>query len=256
LQGIRKLQCILLKIALLVGVEVHFNVSYEDLIEPNECRGWRARLLPENHQVSEYDFDVVVAADGRRNTLPGFKRKEFRGKLAIAITANFINRFTDEEAEVQERSGVAFIFDQKFFLDLRRDTGIDLENIVYYKDDTHYFVMTAKKQSLIDKGVIKQDLSDPVQLLSKENVNFEQLCEYAKEAAYVSTDKKLRRLDFAKNHYGQPDVAMFDFTSLFQAENASKVGLSIWLFTTSNLDLFQFQFFLLFSLLNERTRRC
>ncbi len=32
--------------------------------------------------------------------------------------------------------------------------GIDLENIVYYKDDTHYFVMTAKKQSLLEKGVI------------------------------------------------------------------------------------------------------
>lgn len=34
--------------------------------------------------------------------------------------------------------------------------GIDLENIVYYKDDTHYFVMTAKKESLLKKGVIKQ----------------------------------------------------------------------------------------------------
>lgn len=33
---------------------------------------------------------------------------------------------------------------------------IDLENIVYYKDDTHYFVMTAKKKSLLKKGVIKQ----------------------------------------------------------------------------------------------------
>lgn len=32
--------------------------------------------------------------------------------------------------------------------------GIDLENIVYYKDSTHYFVMTAKKQSLLEKGVI------------------------------------------------------------------------------------------------------
>lgn len=35
-------------------------------------------------------------------------------------------------------------------------SGVDLENIVYYKDDTHYFVMTAKKTSLIKKGVIKQ----------------------------------------------------------------------------------------------------
>ena len=32
--------------------------------------------------------------------------------------------------------------------------GVDLENIVYYKDDTHYFVMTAKKRSLMEKGVI------------------------------------------------------------------------------------------------------
>lgn len=84
----------------------------------------------------------------------GFKRKEFRGKLAIAITANFINGNTQAEASVEEISGVAFIFNQKFFLDLREQTGIDLENIVYYKDETHYFVMTAKKNSLLEKGVL------------------------------------------------------------------------------------------------------
>jgi hypothetical protein len=154
--SIRKLQAVLLKVALLLGVEVHFNVSFEELIEPTDSHGWRVKLLPENHVLANQDFDVVIGADGRRNTLPGFKRKEFRGKLAIGITANFVNFFSNEEQEVQERSGVAFIFDQKFFLDLRHDTGIDLENIVYYKDDTHYFVMTAKKQSLIDKNVIKK----------------------------------------------------------------------------------------------------
>lgn len=25
---------------------------------------------------------------------------------------------------------------------------------MYYRDNTHYFVMTAKKQSLLDKGVV------------------------------------------------------------------------------------------------------
>lgn len=98
----------------------------------------------------------MIGADGKRNTLQGFKRKEFRGKLAIAITANFINKRTEAEARVEEISGVAFIFNQKFFKELNATTGIDLENIVYYKDDTHYFVMTAKKHSLIDKGVIMQ----------------------------------------------------------------------------------------------------
>lgn len=57
---------------------------------------------------------------------PGFRRKEFRGKLAIAITANFINRNTTAEAKVEEISGVAFIFNQKFFQDLREATGMDM----------------------------------------------------------------------------------------------------------------------------------
>lgn len=51
--------------------------------------------------------------------------------------------------------GVAFIFNQQFFKDLKDKTGVDLENIVYYKDETHYFVMCAKKQSLLDRKVIK-----------------------------------------------------------------------------------------------------
>ena len=85
----------------------------------------------------------------------GFKRKEFRGKLAIAITANFKNRRTTAEAVVEEISGVAFVYKQDFFNSLYEELGIALENIVYYKDATHYFVMTAKKHSLIDKGVIR-----------------------------------------------------------------------------------------------------
>lgn len=56
-------------------------------------------------------------------SVQGFRRKEFRGKLAIAITANFINRNTTAEAKVEEISGVAFIFNQKFFQDLKEETG-------------------------------------------------------------------------------------------------------------------------------------
>ena len=62
-------------------------------------------------------------------------------------------RHTEAESQIEEISGVAFIFNQKFFNDLNEAKGVDLENIVYYKDATHYFVMTAKKQSLINKGM-------------------------------------------------------------------------------------------------------
>ncbi|XP_035219967.1 F-actin-monooxygenase MICAL2-like isoform X2 [Stegodyphus dumicola] len=224
--SIRQLQIILLKVALLLGVEVHENVGFESLIEPSEDQtriGWHARVSPPDHPVSQYEFDVLIGADGKRNTLLGFNRKEFRGKLAIAVTANFINRHTIEEARVPEISGVAFIFNQKFFQDMREQTAIDLENIVYYKDDTHYFVMTAKKQSLLERGVIIRDYNDTARLLAAENVDREALMEYARDAADFATSYQLPSLDFAVNHYGQADVAMFDFTSMYAAENACRV---------------------------------
>ncbi|KOB78888.1 Protein MICAL-3 [Operophtera brumata] len=187
---------------------------------------------------------------------------------------------------VPEISGVAFIFNQKFFKELFLVTGIDLENIVYYKDDTHYFVMTAKKHSLLDKGVLLSvsipwmkpsllgkgvllsvsipwmkpslldkgvllsvsiprmkpslldkgvllsvsiprmkpslldkgvllnDYSEVSRLLNVDNVDRSALMRYAQEAARFSTDGRLPLRDFALNHYGEPDVALFDFTSI------------------------------------------
>ncbi|KAG8524228.1 [F-actin]-monooxygenase MICAL2, partial [Galemys pyrenaicus] len=226
--SIRQLQLILFKVALMLGVEIHVNVEFVKVLEPpedqeNQKIGWRAEFLPADHSLSEFEFDVIIGADGRRNTLEGFRRKEFRGKLAIAITANFINRNSTAEAKVEEISGVAFIFNQKFFQDLKEETGIDLENIVYYKDSTHYFVMTAKKQSLLDKGVIINDYIDTEALLCADNVNQDNLLAYAREAADFATNYQLPSLDFAMNHYGQPDVAMFDFTSMYASENAALV---------------------------------
>ncbi|CAK7315225.1 [F-actin]-monooxygenase MICAL2 [Vulpes lagopus] len=226
--SIRQLQLILFKVALMLGVEIHVNVEFVKVLEPpedqeNQKIGWRADFLPADHPLSDFEFDVIIGADGRRNTLEGFRRKEFRGKLAIAITANFINRNSTAEAKVEEISGVAFIFNQKFFQDLKEETGIDLENIVYYKDCTHYFVMTAKKQSLLDKGVIINDYIDTEMLLCAENVNQDNLLSYAREAADFATNYQLPSLDFAMNHYGQPDVAMFDFTSMYASENAALV---------------------------------
>ena len=159
MKGIKRLQSILLKAALLLGVQVNFNVKFEKLVEPTQdspLKGWAVYLTPVDHVACRQEYHCVIGADGRRNTLPGFYRLEMRGRLAIGITANFVNNHTALEAQIEEKSGVAYIYAQKFFHDLHDETGIQLENIVYYKDDTHYFVMTAKRESLIEKGVIKQ----------------------------------------------------------------------------------------------------
>lgn len=68
-----------------------------------------------------------------------------------------------------------------------------------------------------------QDHADTEVLLSRENVDQEALLNYAREAADFSTNQQLPSLDFAINHYGQPDVAMFDFTCMYASENAALV---------------------------------
>ncbi|XP_061124766.1 protein-methionine sulfoxide oxidase mical3a-like isoform X3 [Syngnathus typhle] len=267
--SIRQLQLVLLKVALLLGVEVHVNVEFKDVLEPpgdqrpggetnsqpvralvsrgfcvpDSVRRRQSGGLPVSFQgwagrwrhgqsptqsmgcslTSSWERTVAGTLCPPRPVPAGFRRKEFRGKLAIAITANFKNRNTRAEARVQEIGGVASIFNQRFFQDLRQQTGVDLENLVYYKDDTHYFVMTAKKRSLLHKGVILQDFADTQLLLSRSNVDHKALQAFARTAADFSTDGQLPSLDFAINHYGRPDVAMFDFTSMYASENAAMV---------------------------------
>ena len=80
----------------------------------------------------------------------------FRGSRAIGITANFINENTPEEKAVEEIGGITYVYKKDLFDKLKTEGDIDLENFVYFKDVTHYFVMTARKGSLLKKGVLQQ----------------------------------------------------------------------------------------------------
>ena len=59
--------------------------------------------------------------------------------------------------------------------------------------------------------------------MNRENIDREALLLYAKEAATLATENQIPNLDFALNHKGQEDVAIFDFTSMHQAEHSSMV---------------------------------
>ena len=124
----------MLKTALCFGVEVFGGVEFSDVVEPEvDDEPWRISVKPDNHPIMKRGVDVLIGAEGKHVSLPGFRRKEFRGKLAIAITANFKNKRTTAEAVVEEISGVAFVYKQDFFNNLYEQFGIALENIVYYK---------------------------------------------------------------------------------------------------------------------------
>lgn len=46
------------------------SVSSSILFVPVEV-GWRAEFLPADHALSDFEFDVIIGADGHRNTLEG-----------------------------------------------------------------------------------------------------------------------------------------------------------------------------------------
>ena len=62
-----------------------------------------------------------------------------------------------------------------------------MENVCYYKDDTHYFVMTAKKSSLLARKVLLSDHPDTRALLHPDNINRTELLSYARDAAKWTT---------------------------------------------------------------------
>ena len=204
---------------------MYTGVKFLDLQEPEDEMGWHAKLVPEDHAARHFSFDVVVGASGKTVNLHGFNRYKLDAKLAIAITCNFINDASKEEAYVNEISGVQKQYHQQFFASLEQKHGIKLENLIYYKDSTHYFVMTATKDSLLKKGVLKENFEERTRLLAPNNVDRFNLAVYAKEASLFATEyysRKLPHTTFALNSHGEPDLSIFDFTNLYAARNSCR----------------------------------
>ncbi len=79
-----------------------------------------------------------------------------RGKLSIAITANICRTTERVESMLSEIPGVIPIKRPDLFGELKKETQLDFENFVYFKDETHYFVMTARKKGLLETGILKK----------------------------------------------------------------------------------------------------
>jgi hypothetical protein len=76
--------------------------------------------------------------------------------------------------------------------------GLDLENVVYYQvtpllppppytslivqGNTHYFVMTPKRQALLAYGVLRRDLAPPEDL-SRDNIDGDKLKQFARSVS-------------------------------------------------------------------------
>ena len=228
--GIKTLQLVLSKICLLIGVKIVVPVTFMGLSNPNASgKQWTATFLPENHDVNNYTFNMIVIASGKNvpaSIHNDFGRHSLGAKLSIAVTANFVNNRSKDEQSVEQIPGLSKQYNQQFFANIEKEKGISLENIVYYKGETHYFVMTATRNSLLSRGVLRENKVDRDELMSSSNINKEEMYRFAIDAAEFSTNAlshKLPTTEFSLDSSGKPDVSVFDFTDLYCASNASRV---------------------------------
>jgi len=236
--GIRRLQCSLLKVALMLGIEFHPGVVFERPVP--QGKSWAAEVSSFDGEISDDDqenihkenipsssdrhkylfevrgdvlhFDALIGADGlnsRVAEVAGYERITMKAKPAIGVTFNFVNSRSSEENALDE-FGVSSYCQQETFKNLKDKYSIELENCVYYRDETHYFVCTVPKEVLLSLGVFKSDKSCYSELLAPENCNREELAKFCRRVAthFGLPDKT----PFEINHRGEKDIQVFDFT--------------------------------------------
>eukprot|EP00927_Polykrikos_kofoidii_P082882 TRINITY_DN8356_c0_g1_i1.p1 TRINITY_DN8356_c0_g1~~TRINITY_DN8356_c0_g1_i1.p1 ORF type:complete len:1622 (-),score=251.14 TRINITY_DN8356_c0_g1_i1:169-5001(-) len=229
--GISELQSLLLKTALLLGVQVVLGVEYKSVewsgadnswsVLARRARSWgtsgsvdfdntstgvlwTAEGTGENSVDAGVDLSVgprirkttsskdvvfklhsvgmLIGAGGLGCPVPasvGMEASEIPGAEAIGLVANFAPLLaTGSSTASDDRSLRSFALARQFygplFSRLAKETGADLENVVYTKSkSSHYFVMTPKSRCLADCGVLK-DLSHKP-LLNPSNVDRDEL---------------------------------------------------------------------------------
>jgi len=138
------------------------------------------------------------------------------------VTFNVQNNLSKEELSLRQFA-VASLYQQAFFKDLNDQYNILLENLVYYRWETHYFVMTIKKSSLLDRGVFKEvkDETSISELLDPSNIVEENLIAVARDIATCCGIPTT--CEILTNHLNKPDVQLFDFSQRTQTEEAAKL---------------------------------
>ncbi|KAG6602758.1 MICAL-like protein [Phytophthora cinnamomi] len=215
--GTRQLQLILLKVALLIGVTVYSSTAFESVISPNseESDNKPFYTVATQPQIPWMEFTAVLGASGTNDKLAepaGINRFVFSRKEALGIVCYFPNLGTTEEKKVTEFSWT-IQFKQQMFAKMR-EIGVDLENIVYYRGEMHYLVMTPKRQNLLDQKVLKVNHPEPQDLVQDENINKATLHEYVKRVvSFLGIPKKA---EFSR-------IRMFDFSTRTRADKAASI---------------------------------
>ncbi|KAJ3187914.1 [F-actin]-monooxygenase mical3 [Gaertneriomyces sp. JEL0708] len=226
--AIRRLQIILVKMALCLGAEVYANCEFAGTESDVTSPYWNAKVVTHPNETFRFSHNVLIIASGEKSSLPlsfEFTRSAFRAGTATGITCNFTPTHSPvANVDTMEGGRVSYL-NTKFFNQLK-EKGLELENVASYRtDESHYIVMTPKRATLLEKGVLREDRADPEDLVKPDNVDKERLMSFARQVATevgVPENSEFLQMKSRKNGESWPDVAVFDFTTKTTASDPSK----------------------------------
>ncbi|KAF4132807.1 FAD binding domain [Phytophthora infestans] len=212
----RQRQVILLKVALLLGVKVYSATGFESIVAPTPANdGNPFYSIKTEPQIPVVEYTAVLGASGINDQVAepaGINRSVFSQKESLGIVCYFPNLETPEEMKVDEFSWTAQLKHRMLYK--MREVGIDLENIMYFRGEMHYLVMTPRRRNLLTRGVVKQNYSNSRDLVERTNISRSGLHAFVKRV--VAFAGIPRKTDFTR-------VNLFDFSSLTRAEKSASV---------------------------------
>lgn len=183
--GIDELQILLLKNALLLGVDFRLGVGYDNAtiqVDPETCRPtWCVDNIYDEQAAEEFGvqvgpnkevFDVLLGCDGARSrvrdtqkALGEIEKRKFMDCTAVVVNVRKVSRKRLRELGFKdglEPQDISRTF-QKFrpwFEGIKKQTGADLENLIYYKASHHnYCIITPKRSALQALGLAQNVMS-------------------------------------------------------------------------------------------------
>jgi hypothetical protein len=189
---ISDLQKLLLKVALILGVEVYLGVEYRGCEWVSNS--WTVKLRRSNANADPpspkapleiRNVAALLGASGlgckigKDAGMESIMTNHLGAESAIGVVFNF--RRTHGSAEGRLRSfEMARQFFRPLFTKLKEETGAELENIVFVKGHiSHYFVMTPSRSCLVKTGVARDQGSE----LKGGNIDQLKLDEFVRKVA-------------------------------------------------------------------------
>jgi len=247
--GIDELQCVLIKNALLLGVDFKLGVGYVNATittdEDSMMPAWQCELSYDGKAAAQFgveegkhieEFDCLIGCDGPRSTVRdtqqkhfgNIEKRKFMDCVGIVTNVQKVNRKRlkelgyehGQEPADMNRSRMVF---KEFFQKIQDEADAEIESLIYYKASFHNYTIIVPRRT----DLVKHELSGKVYSFhegrdgkgaaGEEKIRLRNYCGRILKAAGIPVDPDLENGGFV----GVPNDCMaFDFAECWNTKKS------------------------------------